>query len=156
MFKYILFSLILVFIITSFSNQISRDFEKKDIKELGTVKQNNIQTAKQAEEGKDIYQKHCLSCHQVNGSGVPNMIPPLQQSDWINGDKKRLISVLLNGLQGEIVVNEDIYRQAMPKQDYLTDEQIAKVLTFIRQNFENEASPVKPGEVSKMRPPKPK
>jgi mono/diheme cytochrome c family protein len=102
-------------------------------------------------EGESLYIKYCLSCHQKDGSGVPNMFPPIQKSDWVNGDKSKLINVLLKGLKGDIDVNGDQYSQVMPKQDNLTDEQISQILTYIRQNFGNNADAVTPGEVTKLR-----
>jgi len=105
----------------------------------------------QASEGKDIYVKHCLTCHQSDGSGVPNMFPPIRESDWVNGDKMKLINVLLFGLQGDIDVNGESFSQVMPKQDSLTDVQIAKLLTYLRQNFGNKADSIQPAEVKNLR-----
>jgi len=103
------------------------------------------------EDGKNLYVKYCLSCHQSDGSGVPNMFPPIRNSDWVNGDKNKIISVLLNGLDGDIDVNEEPFSQVMPKQDSLTDLQIAQLLTYIRQNFGNNADAVQPADVSNLR-----
>ena len=103
------------------------------------------------ETGKDIYLKYCLSCHQKDGGGVPNTFPSLQKSDWVNGDKTRLIKVILNGLEGDIDVDGETYSGIMPKQDHLTDKQIALVLTYLRQNFGNKASAVNPKEVKILR-----
>jgi mono/diheme cytochrome c family protein len=102
-------------------------------------------------EGESLYIKYCLSCHQKDGSGVPNMFPPIQKSDWVNGDKSKLINVLLKGLKGDIDVNGEQYSQVMPKQDYLTDVQISQILTYIRQNFGNNAVAVTPDEVTSQR-----
>jgi mono/diheme cytochrome c family protein len=102
-------------------------------------------------EGESLYIKYCLSCHQKDGSGVPNMFPPIQKSDWVNGDKSKLINVLLKGLKGDIDVNGEQYSQVMPKQDYLTDVQISQILTYIRQNFGNNADAVTPDEVTNLR-----
>ena len=102
-------------------------------------------------EGEKLYMKYCLTCHQKDGSGVPNMFPQIKKSDWVNGDKERLIKLLLNGLKGEIEVNGELFSQVMPQQNYLTDVQIALVLTYIRQNFGNDASAVKPEEVTTIR-----
>lgn len=102
-------------------------------------------------EGESLYIKYCLSCHQKDGSGVPNMFPPIQKSDWVNGDKSKLINVLLKGLKGDIDVNGDQYSQVMPKQDNLTDEQISRILTYIRQNFGNNATAITPAEVANLR-----
>lgn len=79
------------------------------------------------------------------------MYPPLQNSNIVTGDKDKLIHILLNGLEGEIEVNGDIYDGVMPKQSNLTDEQIANVLTYIRQNLGNKAGEVRMEEVAKMR-----
>jgi mono/diheme cytochrome c family protein len=111
----------------------------------------NMPQESTAKEGESLYIKYCLACHQKDGSGVPNMFPPLQKSDWVNGDKSKLINVLLKGSKGEIDVNGEQYNQVMPKQDYLTDVQIARILTYIRQNFGNSADAVTPGEVTNLR-----
>jgi len=109
------------------------------------------ETLLKADSGKAIYTNKCMSCHQVDGSGVPGTYPPLQKSAWVSGDKIRLINVVLNGLEGEIIVNDETYINSMPKLDYLTDNQIAQVLTFVRQNFNNSAGEVISEEVAKLR-----
>jgi mono/diheme cytochrome c family protein len=106
---------------------------------------------KKANEGQKIYTQYCLACHQEDGSGVPNMNPPLRKSDWVNGDKTRLINVILNGLDEEIEVNGDSYRGIMASHSFLNDKQIADVLTFIRSNFDNTSDAVKPEEVKVLR-----
>ena len=110
-----------------------------------------VSERQKADSGKALYTKYCMSCHQADGSGVPGMYPPLNKSNWVNGDKKRLITILLNGLNGEIEVNNETYNQAMPLQNFLTDKQIAELLTYIRKNFDNKANPVKINEVTKLR-----
>lgn len=100
--------------------------------------------------GQAIYEQHCLTCHQANGSGVPNLNPPLRQTDWVLGDKTRLINVLLNGLQGQEIQGE-MYDNAMPAHNFLNDAQIADVLTYIRSNFGNKASVVTAEEVKVVR-----
>jgi mono/diheme cytochrome c family protein len=101
--------------------------------------------------GQEIYTKYCMACHQASGSGVPGMYPTLQKTDWVHGDKTRLISLLLNGQQGEITVNGQVFRGVMPTHKYLTDEQIADVLTYVRSNFGNTADAVLPQEVTAVR-----
>lgn len=104
-----------------------------------------------ANPGKEIYLKYCMACHQASGSGVSGMYPTLQKTDWVNGDKTRLIGLLLNGQQGEITVNGQVFRGVMPTHQYLTDEQIADVLTYVRSNFGNTESAVTPEEVATIR-----
>ncbi|GAB4015035.1 c-type cytochrome [Spirosoma koreense] len=100
--------------------------------------------------GQIVYEQNCLTCHQANGSGVPNLNPPLRNTDWVLGDKTRLINVVLKGLQGH-EVEGDAYDNAMPAHDFLTDTQIADVLTYIRSNFGNKADAITADEVKTTR-----
>jgi mono/diheme cytochrome c family protein len=106
--------------------------------------------------GKEIFTKYCLACHQTDGSGVPGMYPTLQKTEWVLGDKPRLIGLLLNGQKGVITVNDRTYKGEMPSHQYLKDEQVAQVLTFIRSNFGNNAGPVTSEEVALVRSQSPK
>ncbi len=108
------------------------------------------QTVAAVQPGLAIYKQHCLTCHQVDGGGVPNMNPPLRGTDWVNGDKVRLIGVLLKGLQNAEVEGEP-YDNVMPAHDFLTDQQIADVLTYIRSNFGNKATAISAQEVKEQR-----
>ena len=101
--------------------------------------------------GRRVFQNYCATCHQPNGQGVPGIYPPLTPNEWVQGDKGRLIRLVLHGAQGEMKVGEEVYNNVMTAHDFLTDEQIAAVLTFIRQNFGNQADPVTPEEVAAVR-----
>lgn len=103
------------------------------------------------QDGKAIYNKYCLACHQINGTGVPGMYPPVTRTDWVEGDKTRLIGIILNGLKGEITVNGQVYKTAMPDHQYLNDDQVAAVLTYLRSNFGNDADSVTAAEVAAIR-----
>ncbi|GAC1368458.1 MAG: hypothetical protein NVS3B25_11540 [Hymenobacter sp.] len=100
--------------------------------------------------GKSIYTQYCLSCHQADGGGVDGMNPPLSKTTYVLGDKTRLVKVLLNGLQGQDI-NGERYANVMASQDFLSDQQIADVLTYVRNNFGNKASAVKAAEVKAIR-----
>lgn len=102
-------------------------------------------------QGKNIYNKFCLVCHQADGSGVAGLYPPIVNTDWVQGDKERLIKVILNGQEGPIEVNGESYNNVMPAQDFLKNDEVAAVLTYIRQNFENNASAVTAEEVEQVR-----
>ncbi|MBO2007766.1 cytochrome c [Siccationidurans soli] len=101
-------------------------------------------------KGKSVYTQSCLSCHQADGAGVDGLNPPLGKTDYVLGDKTRLINVLLNGLQGQDI-NGEPYHNVMPSQDYLTDQQMADVLTYVRNSFGNKASVVTVAEVKAVR-----
>ena len=101
-------------------------------------------------QGKSIYTQYCLSCHMADGLGVDGMNPPLAKTDYVLGDKTRLTKVLLNGLQG-VDINGEEYRGVMPSQDYLNDQQMADVLTYVRNTFGNKASAVTAAEVKAVR-----
>jgi mono/diheme cytochrome c family protein len=108
------------------------------------------QTSKPEEQGKIVYESYCLACHQIDGSGVPQLNPPLINTEYVKGDKTRLINVVLKGLQG-VEVEGEVYDNPMPPFDYLTDEELAAVLTYIRSNFTNKASAIKKEEVAAAR-----
>jgi mono/diheme cytochrome c family protein len=103
--------------------------------------------------GKTVYENYCLACHQQDGSGVPNMNPPLAKTKWVLGDKKALTKIILKGLQGgEIEIDGDKFHNPMPPQEsVLTDQEIADVLTYVRNSFGNKASMVTMAEVKALR-----
>ncbi len=103
------------------------------------------------EAGSKLYVQHCLTCHGPEGTGSEDLIPPLAGTDWVTGDKGRLIRILLHGLSGEIKVNGQVYNQEMPAYAHLSDEEIADILNFVRNNFGNKAAAVIPGEVYEER-----
>lgn len=102
--------------------------------------------------GSILYNTYCASCHQQNGKGDNSRFPPLSGSEWVTGDKKKLLGVILNGLQGEIKVNGQSWDGLMPAHSgFLDDHAIASIATYIRQNFGNKASAITSMEVSTVR-----
>jgi len=91
------------------------------------------------------------ACHQSNGMGASGRFPPLNGTDWVTGDKERLVHLILNGMEGEIKVNGEIYDGLMPQHSFLNDDQIADVLSYIRTHFGNLAGSVTAEEVEKYR-----
>ncbi len=94
----------------------------------------------------------CAACHGQNGEGGP-IAPPLAGSDWVAGPVSNLIRIQLRGLQGPITVSGKQYNFAAPMAAlaYQNDEQVAAVLTYIRNSFGNKASAVKPEQVAALR-----
>lgn len=94
----------------------------------------------------------CGACHGANGEGGP-IGPPLANSEWVNGPVSNLIRIQLRGLQGPITVagKEYNFPGGMAALAYQTDEEIAAVLTYVRNSFGNKAPAVKPGQVKALR-----
>jgi len=110
------------------------------------------QTSKPSvENGKKLYEQYCLTCHQADGSGVPKMNPPLIKTSYVSGDKKKLVQWVLRGSTESIPIDGKTYSNNMPPQDYLKDEEIADILTYVRSSFGNKASAITATEVKSIR-----
>lgn len=103
------------------------------------------------EAGAAAYNLYCATCHLADGKGDGNRYPPIHGSEWVSGNKNKLIEVVLNGLSGNITVNNKPYNGVMPGHDFLKDEELASILTYIRLGFANYASPITAEEVRKVR-----
>jgi len=105
------------------------------------------------DDGKELYQITCLSCHQLNGMGQESLAPPLVGSHWVTNSTERLVRITLHGLRGPIKVNGRVYEFPieMPPLAVLSDEQIAGVLTYVRREWGHTASTIAPAAVKKIR-----
>ena len=102
--------------------------------------------------GKKIYTQYCLSCHQVNGSGVPMLNPPLKNTAYVLGEESRLIHIVMYGFRDGVQINGDSYTNPMPPLGArLKDEEIADVLTYVRNSFGNKASGISTDQVRALR-----
>ena len=101
--------------------------------------------------GKIVYTSVCLPCHMADGGGVQNMNPPLVKTTYVLGNKPALIKIVLNGFNDDVEINGQTYSNTMSAHDDLKDQQIADVLTYVRNSFGNKASAVKVAEVTKVR-----
>lgn len=95
-----------------------------------------------AANGLKVFTQNCISCHQADGGGVPRMNPPLIKTPWVLGDQTRLVKIILNGFKEDVEINGEYYSNVMPALNYLKDQEIADVLTYVRSNFGNKASAV--------------
>ncbi len=113
--------------------------------------------AKRFLQGAEIYERegHCATCHQPDGKGLPDVgFPPLAGTKWALGDPDRLIKLTLNGLFGPIEVLGKDYPGVVPMTPFgglLKDDELAAVLTYVRNAFGNKASPIKPNQIKKVR-----
>jgi mono/diheme cytochrome c family protein len=86
-----------------------------------------------------VFGARCAACHQVTGLGVPGVFPPLAGSEWVLGDEKVVIRILLHGIAGEIEVKGVSYNGAMPAFKSVGDEELAAVMSYIRSDWGNQA-----------------
>lgn len=107
--------------------------------------------------GAEIYSRdaHCKTCHQADGKGLDAAgFPPLANSEWVSGSEERLIKLTLHGMHGPIEVAGKKYPGLVPMTPWagmLNDDEIAAVLTYVRNTFGNKADPVDPNSVKKVR-----
>lgn len=101
------------------------------------------------DSGKVVYMAQCSSCHQADGMGDSTLNPPLNGKSIV-GDKKNLINIVIRG-QNHAEINGKIYQNTMPPNTEIKDQEVADVLTYIRNSFGNKASTVKVSEVKSTR-----
>ncbi|TLD70853.1 c-type cytochrome [Phragmitibacter flavus] len=106
--------------------------------------------------GQKIYfrEGHCVTCHQPNGKGLDPAFPSIEKSPWVTEDADRLIKLTMYGLMGPLEVNGKKYDGQVPMTPFagmLNDQDIADVLTFVRNSFGNKADPIKPSQVKPIR-----
>ncbi|GEO06729.1 hypothetical protein AAE02nite_43930 [Adhaeribacter aerolatus] len=114
---------------------------------------------KEFPKGAAMFNSTCQTCHGPDGNGVNGLGPPLNGSEWVTGDKDRLISVVLFGLTGPVTVKGHLYKAPevngdMPGIGYnkeLPNEEIAELLSFIRKSWQNNADKIETQEVTKVR-----
>ncbi len=119
------------------------------VRDAGILRQDEFKAS--MARGKIAYESYCLACHQGDGKGVPGMSPTLVKTKWVLGDKKKLIDILLKGMDEEIEINGEIINNVMPAQAMLSDQEMADVLTYVRNSFGNKASAISVAEVKKQR-----
>ena len=101
--------------------------------------------------GQAIYEALCLNCHQAAGQGLTGVYPPLAKSDWVAGDVQTLIKITMHGLAGPTKVQGKDYGLVPMPPMGLDDQQLADVLTYVRNAFGNKAPAVKVEEVKAVR-----
>ncbi len=101
--------------------------------------------------GGKIFSAHCAACHQANGQGLPGAFPPLAESDYLAAGTGVAVAAVLNGLSGPLTVNGTDYNAVMPSLSYLSDSDVADVVTFVFNSFGNPGGEVASGEVAAAR-----
>ena len=132
---------------------------KKIVDDMVKKNVNAPDPAKEFPRGLALYRSICQACHGADGNGVNGLAPPLNNSDWVTGDKKRLAAVVLYGLSGPITVSKKLYKTPevsgeMPgiaSNTNFSDEDVAQVLSYIRGSWANSADKVSREDVAAIR-----
>jgi len=126
----------------------------RSYKEIGDLQPKGEEQVMMA-KGLAVYNRVCASCHQNDGNGSASQnAPPLAGSEWVlEKDPSRIIRIVLHGLSGPIIVKSKEWGagQMLAWKDVLTDEDIAMVLTYVRNSWGNKAPIVKADLVKKVR-----
>jgi mono/diheme cytochrome c family protein len=119
----------------------------------GNVGPEQVAELTPVEKGKKIFSANCATCHQANGLGVAGQYPPLAGSEIVNGGSRRPAMIVLKGLQGPLTVKGQHFGSAVmqPWEKTLTDEKIADVLTYVRQEWGNTGGPVSKEGIAALR-----
>jgi glucose/arabinose dehydrogenase len=108
------------------------------------------ETAALIAKGKLLYLQNCVICHQGTGQGTPGTFPPVAKSDYLMAKPENGIRPLVEGLSGRITVKGSNYNNTMPP-ILLTDEQVAAVLTFVRNTWNGASDSITPAQVAGVR-----
>ncbi|OFZ19848.1 MAG: hypothetical protein A2X94_13095 [Bdellovibrionales bacterium GWB1_55_8] len=120
--------------------------------EEGAGSGNGASQGSPMDRGKNVFVSTCVSCHQTNGEGVPDQYPPLAGSSVVTGDSKKLVQIILHGLNGPLVIGGKRYDGSMPAwAGTLDDAQVADVSTYIRKSWGNKGDEVTPDQVKAIR-----
>ncbi|MGV8880423.1 MAG: PVC-type heme-binding CxxCH protein [Sphingobacteriaceae bacterium] len=130
---------------------------------LGEKKEEVVETDLKGAErdlyvkGKAIYARdgYCNTCHQTDGKGLAAAgFPPLAGTEYVLGSEERFIKIVLKGLTGPMEIMGKKYAGQVPMTPFggmLNDEEVAAVITYVRNSFGNKASAITPGKVKEVR-----
>lgn len=105
----------------------------------------------QVNAGAQLYAGTCSVCHQGNGAGLPGVFPPLAASDYLNADHNRAVRAVLHGLNGKVTVNGKEYNSVMPGMSQLNDDEVANILTYVLNSWDNKGGKVSADQVKAAR-----
>jgi mono/diheme cytochrome c family protein/glucose/arabinose dehydrogenase len=134
---------------------------KKVLEDIAAAKNSSNAKAlqKQYPRGAAIFQSVCQTCHGKDGNGVTSLAPPLNNSEWVKGDKNKFISIVLYGLTGPVKVNGKVYKAPeingdMPgifENKEFSDSDIAQLLSLIRNSWNNKAEKITEEDIKTIR-----
>lgn len=118
--------------------------------ELNAAEVHAAETA-QGDPGKAGYDTYCAACHQVTGEGMAGVFPPLNNSDRLAADPERAVVAVLNGVSGELVVNDSTYNGVMPHLNYLSDSDVSAIVTYVLNSWGNDGGTISAARVAEIR-----
>jgi mono/diheme cytochrome c family protein len=132
---------------------------KKLIEDKEKKSGNSVDASKEYPKGATLFRSICQTCHSADGNGINGLAPPLNKSDWVTGDKSRLIKVILYGLSGPITIGTKVYKlpeisgemPGLASNSNFTDEDIAQVANYIRNSWSNKGDKISKETVSEIR-----
>ena len=94
------------------------------------------------DRGKAVYMQTCIACHQPTGLGVPPAFPPLAGTDFTTGDARRMVAMVIKGVNPPLKVKDVTYAVPMPPPEVQfpilkDDGKLADVVNFVRNSFGN-------------------
>lgn len=114
--------------------------------------QGTLTLQQQVDAGKALFAGTCSTCHQATGEGLGGVFPPLAKSDWVSkASDEDLIKVVLNGLTGPVTVNGVDYNSVMPPMSQLTDDEVANILTYVLNSWDNKKGRIAKEKVKAVR-----
>ena len=124
---------------------LSEPFGRPDLGDRRTLADLRPAVARpgQGADGQQVFNANCVACHQATGKGLPGVFPPLDGSEWVNGDARVLANIVLHGVTGEISVAGQTYKGAMPPFGQLGDAELAAVLSHVRSAWSNKSTAIK-------------
>jgi len=120
-------------------------------KAAAEMKSGTLTIESQIQAGEALFRGTCSTCHMETGLGVPSVFPPLAKSDFLMIDKARSIHIVLNGLSGPVTVNGSKFNSIMPSMSQLNDDEVANILTYVRNSWGNKGTAVTASEVTAVR-----
>ena len=105
----------------------------------------------QVKAGQALFAGTCSTCHQANGEGLAGVFPPLAKSSVLKDNPKRIVQIMLHGLNGPITVNGKDYNSTMPPMSQLTDDEVANIGTYVLNSWGNPGGRITKEEVAEVR-----
>ena len=99
--------------------------------------------------GAKIYSAKCNGCHGPDAKGDGANFPSLAGSKWATGETQRFAMIILNGLQGPISTGKAYGAGMVSQAAGLTPEDLAGIMTYVRNNFGNSTGDVVTAEMAK-------